>query len=578
MIAAIYARKSTEQNGIADEEKSVTRQIDHAKAYAAKKGWTVADIYSDDGISGAEFVKRPGFLRLMNALKPRPTFQVLIMSEESRLGREQIETAYALKQILMAGVEIWCYLDDKQITLSGPHDKILLAVTSAIADMEREKARQRTADAMLRKARAGHVTGGRVFGYDNRDVYFTEVAAEGRRTRLHVERVVNSQEAAIVRRIFEMCSEGLGYKKIADALNREGVLAPQPRGTGRLRAWAASTIREILHRPLYRGEIVWNQRRKRDQWGQKRYQKRQDHEIVRLPLRDDLRVVPDSLWHAVHERLDNAKAIYLRSTDGQLWGRPANGLESKYMLTGLLRCGACGGTMTVTSSDWKSRRKFAYACSHNRFRGSSVCANNLWAPMAATDSAVLESLKQEILHPAVVERALRQAFARLQSDDGGVENRRAKLLAERQRLQVELGRLTAAIVAGEAPAQIVDAIRERERRQRDVDTELTSLESLARVDARDLASLPAELSERLSEWKGLLTRHPAQARQIARKLVEGRLTLTPLQDGMGRFYEVKGQGTLGRVLAGTFLAKAMVTPAGFEPAISTLKGLRPRPG
>jgi hypothetical protein len=33
----------------------------------------------------------------MNELKPRPTFQVLIMSEESRPGREAIETACALK-------------------------------------------------------------------------------------------------------------------------------------------------------------------------------------------------------------------------------------------------------------------------------------------------------------------------------------------------------------------------------------------------------------------------------------------------------------------------------------------------
>ena len=98
MIAALYARKSTEQT-VADEAKSVTRQIDHARAYAARKGWIVADahVYVDDGISGAEFLKRPGFLRLMNALKPRPQFQVLVMSEESRLGREAIETAYALK-------------------------------------------------------------------------------------------------------------------------------------------------------------------------------------------------------------------------------------------------------------------------------------------------------------------------------------------------------------------------------------------------------------------------------------------------------------------------------------------------
>ncbi len=42
MIAAIYARKSTEQSGVNDEERSVTRQIEHGKAYAIRKGWTLA--------------------------------------------------------------------------------------------------------------------------------------------------------------------------------------------------------------------------------------------------------------------------------------------------------------------------------------------------------------------------------------------------------------------------------------------------------------------------------------------------------------------------------------------------------
>lgn len=108
MIAAIYARKSTDQN-VADEEKSVTRQIERARAYAARKGWTVADehVYADDGISGAEFVKRPGFLRLLNAVAHRPPFQVLIMSEESRLGRESIETGWTLKKITDAGVRVF---------------------------------------------------------------------------------------------------------------------------------------------------------------------------------------------------------------------------------------------------------------------------------------------------------------------------------------------------------------------------------------------------------------------------------------------------------------------------------------
>jgi DNA invertase Pin-like site-specific DNA recombinase len=161
MTAAIYARKSTEQAGIADEQKSVARQIEHACQYAARKGWTVdeASVFVDDGISGAEFSARPGFVRLMNALKPRPAFQVLIMSEVARLGREQIETAYALKQLSVAGVRCFSYLEDRELLIESATDKFLLGAVTFAADLEREKARQRTYDAMVRKARAGHVTG-----------------------------------------------------------------------------------------------------------------------------------------------------------------------------------------------------------------------------------------------------------------------------------------------------------------------------------------------------------------------------------------------------------------------------------
>src|SRR5688572_22646535 len=223
MISAIYARKSTDQN-VADEAKSVTRQLERARAYAEGKGWTVADahLYVDDGISGAEFLKRPGFLRVMNSLKPQPAFQVLVMSEESRLGRESIETAYALKQLIAAGVRVFYYLEDRERTLDSPTDKIMMSLTAFADELEREKARQRTYDAMHRKAKAGHVTGGRVFGYDNVEV----VGTDGRRS--HVERRINEQEAAIVRRIFEMCAAGTGYTRIAKTLNAEGVPCPRP--------------------------------------------------------------------------------------------------------------------------------------------------------------------------------------------------------------------------------------------------------------------------------------------------------------------------------------------------------------
>src|SRR6516225_4924127 len=92
------------------------------------------------------------------------------MSEESRLGREAIETAYALKQIVTAGVRVFFYLENRERTLDSPTDKIMLSPTAFADELEREKARQRTSDAMVRKARAGHVTGGRVFGYDNVEI------------------------------------------------------------------------------------------------------------------------------------------------------------------------------------------------------------------------------------------------------------------------------------------------------------------------------------------------------------------------------------------------------------------------
>ena len=66
----------------------------------------------------------------MNALSPRSPFQVLVMSEESRLGREQIETAYALMQITDASVRVFFYLEDRERTLDNAMDKVMLSLTN----------------------------------------------------------------------------------------------------------------------------------------------------------------------------------------------------------------------------------------------------------------------------------------------------------------------------------------------------------------------------------------------------------------------------------------------------------------
>jgi hypothetical protein len=137
-------------------------------------------------------------------------------------------------------VRVFYYLEDRERTLDSPTDKILLAVSGFADEVEREKARQRTYDAMRRKAEAGHVTGGLTFDYAN-------VRVNG-----HVAREINPAEAAVVTRIFELAASGAGARRTAHALNAEGALSPAPRRNGRPRAWAPSSVRAILTRSLYR--------------------------------------------------------------------------------------------------------------------------------------------------------------------------------------------------------------------------------------------------------------------------------------------------------------------------------------
>jgi DNA invertase Pin-like site-specific DNA recombinase len=103
-----------------------------------------AHVYADDGISGAEFRKRPGYLALMNALRPRPPFQALIVMEQSRLGRSLDEVPYALKRITDAGVRVYCYLTDSEVKRESAADKFMIHAIAFVDDMAREQSRERT--------------------------------------------------------------------------------------------------------------------------------------------------------------------------------------------------------------------------------------------------------------------------------------------------------------------------------------------------------------------------------------------------------------------------------------------------
>ena len=105
MIAAIYARKSTAQDDVAEEGKSVVRQVEGARAFISSKKWTLDErhIYTDDGVSGALFTNRAEFQRMMRDAAAG-AFEALVFFDLDRLGRDGHKTMVALNTLADLGI------------------------------------------------------------------------------------------------------------------------------------------------------------------------------------------------------------------------------------------------------------------------------------------------------------------------------------------------------------------------------------------------------------------------------------------------------------------------------------------
>jgi DNA invertase Pin-like site-specific DNA recombinase len=136
-------------------------------------------------------------------------------------------------------------------------DQFMVTAMAFVDAMHREQARERTRDALYRKAERGHVAGGVVYGYRNVDHL-----ANGKRS--HVTREIDPAQAEIVRRCFREVTDGYGYLGVAKRLNAARL--PGPRGD----AWTSSTVRVILFNELYRGTVIYGRTRWVDLDGTKR--------------------------------------------------------------------------------------------------------------------------------------------------------------------------------------------------------------------------------------------------------------------------------------------------------------------
>jgi hypothetical protein len=247
------------------------------------------------------------------------------------------------------------------------------------------------------KIEAGKSGGGNAYGYR----VVRGFGADG--AVIAGEREIHPDEAAIVRRIFQEFATGKSPRQIAIGLNRDGI--PAPGGQG----WGQSTINGnpergtgILNNDLYSGRRVWNRLRYvKDPCTGKRVSRPnppEDWVITEVP---QLRIVDDALWQAVkarqNETRNNAAPSPTATAEDQAKPRFWTHQRPKHLLTGLMRCGACGGGCVKISAT-------LFGCAAARNKGT--CDNRLNIRVDRLDDIVLSGLKGRLMDPAIYQEFL----------------------------------------------------------------------------------------------------------------------------------------------------------------------------
>jgi site-specific DNA recombinase len=453
---ALYARKSTADDRN-DADRSVTRQLELGRAFAESQGWQVVAKFADDGVSGRETARLVERARMLTEALAGG-FDVVVVRDFDRLSRDDREGPAFVYMLSDAGVQTWEYLSRGPIRVERALDRTMLTMKAGFAAHEAEAATERTRDAKYAKAAAGTIADGRVLGYR------TVGPLASRR------REIDPDQGQVVRRIFTMAAEGMGYLRIARTLNRERVVNPSGQDrrdtTKRTEQWSSSGIRAILYRDLYRGRVVYGQTRNVRPRGGKRRKVAGDRPVV--VERPELRIVDEALWQRAHER---------RPTTRHAATAPGQG--SPYLLSGLCACGLCGGGLIVSrKTGRRGRAQTLLICTRRRHRGDEGCTNRWGVDVDELTDAVVDKIRHAFLNPVELGQCLMRELerSRQQPDAGAVIEARARV---RQVGQV-VGRLVEAIAihGGESRA-LVERLRGAEAEERDARAALEHAEGQA---------------------------------------------------------------------------------------------------
>ena len=373
MKVAVYARYSSDQQ----RDASIADQFRMCRLRAEKEGWQIVEEYSDHSISGSSMIQRPGIQALVLD-SSRGRFDMVLSEALDRISRDQEDIAGIYKRMRYADVKMFTLsegeISELHVGLKGTMNALFLR---DLADKTRRGQRGRI--------EAGKSGGGNSYGYDVVKKF------DGNGEPIRGDRTINPVQAEVVRRIFQNYAAGKSAKRIAVELNREGVEAPSGGD------WGFSTINGnpkrgngILNNEMYVGKIVWNRQRfiKDPDTGKRQARPNPKSEWV-IQEAPELRIIEDALWAAVKERQKTVK--HERRDDGeQVENHFRDRRRPKYLLSGLTKCGCCGGGYSMISSQ-------LVGCSTRRNKGT--CENNMNIRRDALEARVLNALRHNLMQP-----------------------------------------------------------------------------------------------------------------------------------------------------------------------------------
>lgn len=360
-------------------------------------GWPDPVVFTDAAMSGAR-LDRESYQRLIAS---SGQFDVILVDDLSRFGRDSAELTMTIRRLTYAGVRL-IGVSDGVDTQRKSH-KADVGLRGLMSEMYLDDLADKVHRGLTGRALAGASAGGLPYGYR-----VTSIGA----------RAIDPVQAEVVRRIFAEYIGGRSPREIVSGLNRDRV--PSARGG----TWALTAVFPdrrrgigILANPIYAGRQIWNRSKfvKHPDTGRRTRQERPQAEWV-ITEHPELAIVDEATWGAAEARAHAA------GTRGKKTGkRPGAGpgRPMRYLLSGILRCGCCGGPLVVINASM-------YGCVTNKDRGESVCPNPVSVPRKAADAAMVAGVQRELLTEDAFQRFASAVAAELKSaapDSDGAKRR-----------------------------------------------------------------------------------------------------------------------------------------------------------